>query len=330
MRRIRLAIMVIVSIIPLIAAGFSHAAEKQILLRYAGGMSLQHHITSTMEHFAKLVQEKSGNRVKLELYPASELYSHKDLPTAVATGAVDLAEMDTSKMGGLSDAAEMSTMSFLFRDWEHSVRLHNEFGGMVDNELKSNGAKLVFWMPYGQDVAPLTIKRQINTLEDLKGLKIRGIGEISSRWLEAAGASSTFIASPEVYQALATKAIDGAMSGWGSYYDRKWYEAGKYICGQPFNFCMFVTVANLKKWNSLPKDIQDIILQAGKEAQAWELSIVDKKDKEYISLLKQKGMIINYLPEAEAVRWRNLMKPIYKEWGNRSPTCTKIMEQLMK
>lgn len=330
MKRIRLATIVMVSVLSLILAGYSQAEVKQVVLRYAGGMSLQHHVTKTMEHFVKLVDQKSGGKVKIEMYPAGELYSHKDLPTAISMGAVDLGEADTSVLGGLSDVATMSTMSFLFRDWDHSLRMHNDARKMIDDELKPRNVKLIFWMPYGRDIAPLTIKKQINKLEDLKGLKIRGIGEISSRWLDAAGASSTYIASPEVYQALANGTIDGAMSGWGTYYDRKWFEVGKYIVGETFNYCMFVTLANLKKWNNLPKDIQDIIMQAGKEAQDWEVALVDKADKEYESLLKQKGMIINQLSKEELARWKNLMKPIYKDWASRTPGCAQIMEQLNK
>lgn len=313
-----------------ILAHNGHSASDKILIRYAGGMSPQHHITKTMEYFAKLVEDKSAGRVKFELYPASALFSHKDLPTAVTTGAVDFAEVDSSMMGGLSEAAGMSTMSFLFRDWEHSLQMHNNAWGMIDEEFRANGAKLIYWMPYGKDVAPLTVAKQISSLEDLKGLKIRGIGEISSRWLDASGAASTYIASPEVYQALANKAIDGAMSGWGTYYDRKWFEVGKYVLDETFNYCMFITVANLNKWNSLPEDIQKIILEAGREAQEWNASVVEKKDEEYISLLKEKGMIISKLSDSESKRWQNLMMPIYKEWAGRTPACGKIMSQLIK
>ncbi len=329
MRRIRLGTLLAIMIsFLLVHPGF--AASKQIVIRYAGGMSLQHHITKTMEYFAKLVEERTGGQVKIELYTAATLFSHKDLPMAVATGAVDFAELDSSMMGGLSEAAGVSTMSFLFRDWKHTLQIHNDAQKLVDEELQAQGTRLIFWMPYGKDIAPLTVKKQINSLEDLKGLKIRGIGEISSRWLEASGASSTYIASPEVYQALATQAIDGAMSGWGTYYDRKWYEAGKYILGETFNYCMFVTVANLKKWNELPKEVQDIIMQAGEEAQNWDASVVEQKDEEYIAQLKGKGIVINQLSDSERERWRNLMKPIYKEWAARTPGCAKLMELLTK
>lgn len=318
----------ILGILSILLLTYQNVYAKKIVIRYAGGMSMSHHITQTMEHFAKLVTEKSEERVKVELYPASELFSHKDLPTAISSGAVDFAEMDCSKMGGLSEVAGMSTMSFLFKDWEHTIRVHEDARSLIDKELESHGTKLIFFMPYGKDVAPITVDKQINKLDDLKGLKIRGIGEISSRWLEAAGASSTYISSPEVYHALSTGAIDGAMSGWGSYYNRKWYEVSKYILGNTFNHAMFATVVNLKKWKKLPQDIQNIIIQAGKEAQSWELEKVENEDNRYMTLLEKEGIIINYLSPEELEKCKNLMEPIYKEWASRTEGTAILMKQL--
>ncbi len=76
------------------SSGFSSAqaapAKQEFLFRMAGTMPLDHYLTKTLEHFAKLMDERTKGQVKIEIYPANQLFSDKDLPKALPSGAVDM------------------------------------------------------------------------------------------------------------------------------------------------------------------------------------------------------------------------------------------------
>lgn len=325
MKRVLLATIAVVLVSALLLAGCGPKAPEQIVLRYAGGMPLDHHITKTMELFAQLVGEKTDGRVLVEVYPAEELYHHKDMPTPLSTGAVDIGLMDSAAMGGLSEATSLSSLGYLITDYDKQLEVHRAGAEIVDRELEPNGIKLLFWHVYGADTGVMTTDKQVKTLEDLKLLKIRGYGEIQCRWLDLAGASSVYISSSEVYQAMATGALDGAMSGYGSLYTRRWYEVAEYLVDTNWSIWMMLTCVNLEKWNSLPKDVQNAILEASREAEAWEASVVIEKDEGYIAGLKEEGVIFTKLSAEEEARWMAIATPIYDEWAARSPEAAEFL-----
>lgn len=303
---------------------------KVITLKYAGDLPLSHIGSEQMDIFKEKVEERTGGSINVELYPAAQLYSSTRMASALSSGAIELGLCDTQHMGGLSEAAAMSAMSFLVKDWPESQTLHKKYFDLIDEEFQAKGIKILYWVPYGVDRGPLTTNKQITKLEDLKGLKMRGIGELSAKWLEAAGAHPIFIDPGETYQALATGTVDGAMSGYGNYYNRRWYETGKYVVGSGFNFCVFVTAVNLDIWNSLPEDIQDILLSTGEEISDECFARIEAEEKEIAAGLEKEGVEIYMLPDEELARWRDLMGPIYDEWADRSLACKQIMDNLRK
>lgn len=304
------------------------AQDETFILRFAGDMPITHHISEQMITFEEKLLEKCGDRVSLELYPAAQLIAHTKIPEAVSSGAVDLGTCDSSNMGGISEAVVMSSMSFLIKDWDDCLELHQKYFDLIDSEFQQKGVKLLYWVPYGVDRGPLTTDKKVTTLEDLKGLQIRGIGEIGSKWIEGAGAVPVFIDSGEVYQALATGAIDGSMSGYGSYFTRRWYEVGKYVVGTGYNYCVYPTIMNLNKWNKLPKDIQDALISVGEEVTKEYFIEVEKTEIEYEKGLIDGGVEIYMLPEEELAKWKEPMQAIYDEWAQRSPACKEIMDYL--
>jgi TRAP-type C4-dicarboxylate transport system substrate-binding protein len=165
----------------------AQTGKPEFLFRCAGTMPLDHFMTRTLEHYAKLIQDKSKGRMKIEIYPANQLFSDKDLPKALPSGAVEMAQVNMSMWAGLIPSLGVQEMPFFYKDRDHFFRamMTPAVKNLLDKEFESKGAKVLFWMDYGY--MAIIGKKPIRTLEDFEGKRIRGFGEISSEFIRALG-----------------------------------------------------------------------------------------------------------------------------------------------
>ncbi|MCX5907335.1 MAG: TRAP transporter substrate-binding protein DctP [Deltaproteobacteria bacterium] len=305
----------------------AEAAAPDFLFRCAGTMPLDHFMTKTLEHFAKLLQDKSQGRLKTEIYPVNQLFSDKDLPKALPSGAVDMGQVNTAMWSGLIPLLAVEEMPFFYKDRDHFFRamLSPSVRNLLDKEFEGRGVKLLFWMDYGY--VCLLSKKPIHTLEDFKGKRIRGYGEISTEILKALGAAPVFMSIGEVYMALQRGTIDGVLSSTCSVYERKFHEVVKHftlikvgeIQNQP------AVLVNLKKYQELPPDLQKAMIDAAKEAQDWGLDIASKETDECLTGLQKKGVQVYYLPEQEKNRWAEASKSIMTNYLARTGPAGKAL-----
>lgn len=303
------------------------AGAAEITLRYAGNLPVGHHVTRGQELLAKLIEERTGGRVKVPVYPAGQLFSDKDMMKAVPAGAVEMAEVTLSQWTGLVPSLLVLDLPLFYKDRRHVWRtLDGAAGELLKKEMEKVGVKLLYWMDYG--MADFISKEPIRTLEDFKGKRIRGFGELMTESIKAMGAAPAFLGGGEVYMALQRGTIDGANSGMTSFWERKYFEVAKYVAYADYAFPVFGVLMNLKKWNELPPDIQKIILDSSKEAQEWGRKECEKMDKESMELLKGKGMEIYPVPEKEKERWRKASQPATEVFLNRAGEKGKVLLEL--
>lgn len=96
--------------------------KQEFLFRLAGTMPLEHYMTKTLEHFAKLMDEKTKGQVKIEIYPANQLFSDKDLPKALPSGAVDMGQVNMAMWAGLVPLLVVEELPFFFKDRDQYYR----------------------------------------------------------------------------------------------------------------------------------------------------------------------------------------------------------------
>jgi TRAP-type C4-dicarboxylate transport system substrate-binding protein len=283
-----------------------------------------------MEDWAKLVHERTKNRVKIEVYPAGQLYTDKDLDRALSSGAVDLGQAQANVLGGMVPAAHLLDFSMLWDNWAHFDRVIHEKGGfdIIDEDARAHSMKEIFIMPYGLTNGPITNKKKIVTHEDMKGLKIRAMGGSIAKTLVALGATPVFIGAGEVYQALQRGTIDGAVSGPTSMADRGWGEISKYYWTMPY--CPATcghTVMNLNAWNKLPADIQKIFLTAGREIELkYRNEVVEKENKDAFAKLQKAGVELVHPTQEEINKCRKLVQPVIEEWANKSKPARELVD----
>jgi tripartite ATP-independent transporter DctP family solute receptor len=312
---------------------YAEAAGDQLVLRFAGNLPANHFVTRGQEFYARQIEARTKGKVKVEVYPAGQLFSDKDLIRALPNGAVDMAEATCAQWTGIEPLWLMFDLPYFFKDRNHWHRVvDSEVGTILKEEFeKKSGVKVLYWMDFGSSA--FASKTPLRTMEDFKGKRIRGVGEAVLKGIQALGASPVFLGGGEVYLALQRGTIDAANSGMSSFWERKYYEVTKYISAPDFTLGMFVVLINKKKWDSLPADVQKDMLDAAEEAKQWGRVESEKADTEAVSLLKGKGVEIYDPPAAEKARWRAAVKPLAHEFymsrgGDKAKTLLGMVEKI--
>jgi TRAP-type C4-dicarboxylate transport system substrate-binding protein len=170
-------------------------------------------------------------------------------------------------------------------------------------------------------------KKPIRTLEDFKGKRIRGMGEVSTEIIKALGGAPAFLSVGEVYMALQRATIDGVYTSTCSVYERKFSEVTKYYTLMKYGELNVAPamLMNLKKFKELPADLQKILLEMAAEAQTWGLDQAVKGTDECLGGLKEKGMEISQLSDQERKRWAEASKGILTGYLSRTGKTGQIL-----
>ncbi|OGP64555.1 MAG: hypothetical protein A2169_14140, partial [Deltaproteobacteria bacterium RBG_13_47_9] len=165
----------------------------------------------------------------------------------------------------------------------------------------------------------ITTKKQVKTLEEIKGMKIRTPGGPPTDQMKALGAVPVLIPMPDVYQALDKGVVDGNAISWEAIYSYKLYEVVKYYTFAPLTLTYFSITMNKQKWESLPKDIQEAIKSVSglEAAKFWGRNFFDTVEAAVGENIKKGGttMIKYSLPPEEAQRWTRVSgEPLWREW----------------
>jgi len=268
-----------------------------------------------LEIFIPELIKRSGGRLVPKLYHSAQLYKDAHVTKALRTGTVEMAIPGNWVLEGF-DTNTSLTMLPMFLGQPAKITemlVDGEVGKFVNKSLeKKVGAKaLGRWYELGFDQC-WTTKRKITKLEDFKGLKMRHSGgSIPAERFKALGASAVFIAWPDVPMALVGGAVDGLASTCKSVESAKLWEAGvKYgIFTRNFQG-YYIPLVNLKFWESLPADLQKIMLEIWGEHVPKQREIARREQKEAKEIMQSKGVEIYEPSDEELAKWRQHILPI--------------------
>jgi len=221
---------------------------------------------------------------------------------------------------GLIPPLAVFDIPFFFRDRNHYNRSLDapRIKSLLDWEFENRGVKVLYWMDYG--FMTLIGKKPIRTLEEFKGKRIRGYGEISTEMIKNLGGAPVFLSVGEVYIGLQRGTMDGVLTSLGTAFERKFYEVVKY--------CLLFrdgelnvpppVLMNLKKLKEIPPELQNSLFQANKEAQVWAFGQCQKGMEEFLVGMKEKGMEVFSLSGEEKKRWSEANRNILVHYLERT------------
>lgn len=303
------------------------SATDAIILRYATQMPKTHHLTIADYEFAKSVEEKTGGKVKIEIYPAGQLYKGVSLVKALMSGAIDMGITYGGALTGPVPIIDVFDIPFLFSDYQMIQQLWaGKVGALIKDAALQKGIVMLSFGAYGDSFCIINSKRPIKMPQDLDGLKIRCNTPMAAESVKVLGASPLMMSSSEVYAALQRGTVDGATTGLGTVVSRKWYEVAKYATITGASYSIWPVMINKDAWEKLPREYQQIIGQAALDNQQRIIDNVIASDEKNTAVMQEK-MAVYTLSAEEKGQWRQKLEKVGDSFVERTG---KEGEQIIK
>ena len=269
------------------------------------------------ERLRQLVDERLGGRVKVEIYPSSQLMNDDDSLEALAFGEVQMIAVSLSKFDRLSPRFQVFDLPFLFSDLRDVEDFQSsETGRLLLRTIENKGfLGLGFWHNgMKQFGAPVPL----NNPADAAGLKFRiMVSDVLQAQILAMDAVPQKMAFSEVYQALQSGAIDGQENTWSNIWSQKFFEVQPYITQSNHGYLGYLLAVNTEFWRTLPDDIRTeleaIVAEVTAEVNARAESInLEHRD----SVLATGKSVLVELSESDLEDWRAMMRPVWDQFAD--------------
>lgn len=269
--RIRLRLLALLSLCCLLPLGASPAdADAPITLRLATFGSPTHpQITHYVPLFTSEVEKNSDGRLKVTHFPAASLVKEPDVASAVPADVADISLVVLEDFAGLDPTLSVlgsPLMNLNFSEFVDRMHPGTPLFKAVDDKLRAHGALLLSAIDIGAPVFDSRVP--LRAPSDFSGKNIRVYSPSTAKLVQLLGGSPTQLNQNDVYAALSTGTVQAAYGGVPGTFGAKLYEVGKYIDdpGPMFGSAIMGYVMNLNRFQSLPKDLQAVILAAANKA----------------------------------------------------------------
>lgn len=244
--------------------------------------------TENLALFAKDVEAATSGKLLITVHANAALFKAPEIKRAVASGQAQMGEVLMSLHENEDPVFGIDVVPFLATSFADSRKLYTASKAAIEKKLDAQGIKLLFMVPW----APQGVytKKDINTVEDMKGLKWRSYNVGTARLGELLGMQAVTIQAAELPQALATGVVNSFMSSGGTGYDSKVWESLDHFYDVQAWIPKDATFVNKAAFNALDKATQDAILKAAATAEERGWKMWQEKAGWYLDQLKAKGM----------------------------------------
>jgi len=292
----------------------SEDSDEVITLRLAENQPDDYPTTIGDYEFARLVEEKTNGRYKIEVYSGGQLGDEVSTIEQLQLGSIDLARVNATPLTEFSPDIGVLSMPYLFQGDEHKWGVLN--GEIGQDLLKTfDGSNIVGLAFYDSgDRGFYNTKHPIEKPEDMKGLKIRvQQAELVIDIIEALGASATPMEYGEVYSSLQTGVIDGAENNFPSYYTSNHYEVAEYYTVDGYMGTPEVVIASQSLWDELSEEDREIFREAALESVEVQREAWADLTEESRNAVVEAGSTLTELDDLAP--WVEAMEPIYEKYG---------------
>ena len=305
-----LVLVLLFSLLPLFTSCSLRRQHK--VLKLAHSLPVDHPVHQAMEFMAGRLEEISGGRMSIRIYPSGQLGSEQQCVELVQIGSLAMTKVSAAVMESFATDYKVLGLPYLFRDKEHAFSVQD---GDIGRDILLSTEKvwirgLCFYDAGSRSF--YTVSKPIHTPEDLKGLKIRVMkSKTALEMVRAMGGSPTPLSWGELYTALQSGVVDGAENNPPSFFTSHHYEVCKYYTLDEHTAVPDVLIINGKIWDKLSEQEQQWLQQAANESVKVERELWAKSVKESLEAVKKAGVEI-YLPDKSLFRAR--VAPVYEEY----------------
>ena len=301
------------------AVSMSAFAQTPIVIKFSHVVATDTPKGQAAERFKQLAEKATAGRVKVELYPNSQLYKDKEELEALQLGAVQMLAPSLAKFGPLgAKEFEVFDLPYIFANKAalYSVTEGPIGKGMLQKLEPKGITGLAFW---DNGFKVMSANKPMHVPADFKGLKMRiQSSKVLDAQMRALGANPQVLAFSEVYQALQTGVVDGTENPPSNVYTQKMHEVQKHITMSNHGYLGYAVIVNKKFWDGLPADIRTSLETAMRDATTYEKAIAQRDNDLAMDAIKKTGKTAIYnLTPAEQAEWRKALLPVHKEMEGR-------------
>jgi TRAP-type C4-dicarboxylate transport system substrate-binding protein len=262
--------------------------------------------------FAKDVEKATSGKLQITVHPGAALFKAPEIKRAVQSGQAQMGEVLMSIHENEDPVFGIDVVPFLATSFADSMKLYKASKAAVEKKLDSQGIKLLFMVPW----APQGVyaKKELNTIDDMKGLKWRAYNVGTARLGDLLSMQSVTIQAAELPQALATGVVNSFMSSGGTGYDSKAWETLTHFYDVQAWIPKDATFVNKAAFAALDKATQDAVLKASADAEARGWKMWEEKTNWYLDQLKAKGMKVQKPSEALASGFKKAGDTLTADW----------------
>jgi C4-dicarboxylate-binding protein DctP len=302
------------------AASFNAAwAQAPIVIKFSHVVATDTPKGQAAERFKDLAAKLTKGRVKVEVYPNSQLYKDKEEMEALQLGAVQMLAPSLAKFGPLGvKEFEAFDLPYIFPTKQSLYAVtEGPIGKGLLQKLEPKGITGLAYWDNGFKI--MSANKPLHDPADFRGLKMRiQSSKVLDAQMRTLGANPQVLAFSEVYQALQTGVVDGTENPPSNMYTQKMHEVQKHLTVSNHGYLGYAVIVNKKFWDGLPADIRGQLEQAMREATTFEKAIAQRDNDMAMDAIRKAGKttIYNLTPQQQA-EWRKVLAPVQKQMESR-------------
>ena len=316
-----------------LAYSASMAFAQPVVMRISHQVPPAHHMSKLLEGFAADVKARTNGQVEVQLFGSEQLAKAAENFPAVAKGTIEAAMSVNFQWGKTIPEMSALTIPYFFTDLDRIKRFsQSEARKYLDSRLDARGVKSVMWLYITRQSIFTSSRAPLIKLEDFKGVKIRGLNQLTDEALTAVGAAPSAMPGSEVYQALQSGVLDAGLTDLSAAYSRKYFEVQKYGTVAPYFTVYFHLFVSPKWWAGLKPELRAAIEAAAAKSEHDAIDVTERTAADALAQLKDKGMTLHVQTPAETQVWRAKMEqPVIDSFLKTAPEGgAKTIELLKK
>ncbi len=310
--------------VALLLSGCGQRSDVTVI-KLGHGLDPTHPVHEAMVFMAERLDETSGGKMRIDIYPSQQLGTERQLLELLQLGSLGMTKVAAAVLEGFAPSYRVLSLPYIFRDDDHRFRV---LEGEIGQRLLLEGEK--FWLRglafYDAGSRSFYTKdAPIESPDDLAGLKIRTLESASQvAIVNQLGGSATPISWGELYTALQQGIVDGAENNPPSFYTSRHYEVCKYYSIDEHTSIPDVLLISTIVWNSLSEHEQKWLSRAARESAQYQKGLWKAASDEALRVVQEAGVNVVYPDKAPFIA---AVDPLYEAYRDE-PEMYELIEAI--